>query len=54
MDNERIVDYENSYSTLQPYSNYKLTIPNDNTRLKVSGNYLLEIYNSYNELQFFT
>lgn len=52
MDNERIVDYENSYSTLQPYSNYKLTIPNDNTRLKVSGNYLLEIYNSYNELQF--
>ncbi|MBC8769699.1 DUF5103 domain-containing protein [Arenibacter sp. BSSL-BM3] len=52
LDNERIVDYENSYSTLQPYSNYKLTIPNDNTRLKVSGNFLLEIYNSYNELQF--
>tara|TARA_R110000796_G_scaffold13818_3_gene44525 strand:+ start:18384 stop:19628 length:1245 start_codon:yes stop_codon:yes gene_type:complete len=52
MDNERIVDYENSYSTLQSYSNYKLTIPNDNTRLKVSGNYVLEIYNSYNELQF--
>jgi len=52
MDNERIVDYANSYSTLQPYSNYKLTIPNDNTRLKVSGNYVLEIYNSYNELQF--
>ena len=52
LDNERIVDYENSYSTLQPYSNYKLSIPNDNTRLKVSGNYVLEIYNSYNELQF--
>lgn len=52
MDNERIVDYANSYSTLQPYSNYKLTIPNDNTRLKVSGNYVLEVYNSYNELQF--
>lgn len=52
LDNERIVDYENSYSTLQSYSNYKLSIPNDNTRLKVSGNYVLEIYNSYNELQF--
>ena len=52
MDNERIVDYANSYSTLQPYSNYKLTIPNDNTGLKVSGNYVLEIYNGYNELQF--
>ncbi|MDX1327588.1 MAG: DUF5103 domain-containing protein [Arenibacter sp.] len=52
MDNERITDYQNSYSTLQPYSNYKLTIPNPYTQLKVSGNYLLEIYNSYNEIQF--
>ncbi len=52
MDNQRIIDYENSYSTLQPYSNYKLTIPNTNVRLKVSGNYIIEIYNSYNELQF--
>lgn len=52
MDNERITDYSNSYSTLQSYSNYKLTIPNENTRLKVSGNYVMEIYNGYNELQF--
>src|SRR5690606_12167405 len=52
MDNERITDYNNSYSTLQSYSNYKLSIPNENTRLKVSGNYVMEIYNSYNELQF--
>lgn len=52
IDNQRIIDYENSYTTLQPYSNYKLTIPNDNTKLKVSGNYVLEIYNTYNELMF--
>lgn len=52
IDNQRILDYENSYNTLQPYSNYKLTIPNNNVRLKVSGNYLLEIYNSSYELQF--
>ncbi|MGW9685524.1 type IX secretion system plug protein [Flagellimonas sp. 2504JD1-5] len=51
-DNQRIIDYENSYTTLQPYSNYRLTIPNDNVRLKVSGNYLIEIYNTYGELQF--
>ncbi len=51
-DNQRIIDYENSYNTLQPYSNYKLSIPNQNVRLKVSGNYLIEIYNMYNELQF--
>ncbi len=52
VDNQRIIDYENSYTTLQPYSNYRLTIPNNNVRLKVSGNYLLEIYNSNYELQF--
>ena len=52
VDNQRIIDYQNSYTTLQPYSNYRLTIPNDNVRLKVSGNYVLEIYNSTYELQF--
>ncbi|MEZ4811664.1 MAG: DUF5103 domain-containing protein [Allomuricauda sp.] len=51
-DNQRIIDYENSYTTLQPYSNYRLAIPNENVRLKVSGNYMLEIYNSYGEIQF--
>ena len=52
IDNQRILDYENSYSTLQSYSNYKLIIPNDNVSLKVSGNFLLEVYNGSNELQF--
>ncbi len=52
MDNQRIIDYINSYNTLQPFSNYRLVIPNENVRLKVSGNYVLEIYNSYDELQF--
>ncbi|MET1257704.1 type IX secretion system plug protein domain-containing protein [Flagellimonas sp. DF-77] len=52
MDNQRIIDYENSYTTLQPYSNYRLTLPNDQIRFKVSGNYVLEVYNSYGELQF--
>ncbi|WP_449757792.1 type IX secretion system plug protein [Flagellimonas crocea] len=51
-DNQRIIDYENSYTTLQPYSNYRLTIPNENVKLSVSGNFLLEIYNSYGDLQF--
>lgn len=52
IDNQRIINYENSYNTLQPYSNYQLTIPNSNVRLKVTGNYVLEIYNSSYELQF--
>ena len=51
-DNQRIINYENSYNTLQPYSNYQLTLPNDNVSLGVSGNYVLEIYNAYDDLQF--
>ncbi len=52
VDNQRIIDYKNSYSTLQPYSNYRLKIPNDIVSLRVSGNYVLEIYNDSYELQF--
>lgn len=52
VDNQRIVNYENSYTTLETYSNYQLTLPNENVRLKVSGNYLIEVYNSSYELQF--
>lgn len=51
-DNVRIINYENSYNTLQPYSNYQLRIPNQNTSLRVSGNYVLEIYDSYDDLVF--
>jgi len=52
VDNQRIINYGNSYNTLQPYSNYKLTIPNDNVGLKVTGNYILEVYNDSYDLQF--
>ncbi len=52
LDNQRIVHYKNSFNTLQSYSNYRLTIPNENVRLKISGNYMLEIYDDRNDLQF--
>ncbi len=52
IDNQRIVDYGNSYTTLQSYSNYRLRLPNDQVAPRVSGNYLLEIYNTAGELQF--
>ncbi|WP_378185469.1 DUF5103 domain-containing protein [Aquimarina sp. W85] len=53
-DDIRITTYENSFNTLQMYSHYTLTIPNEDTySLKVSGNYKIEIYNDDNELIFF-
>jgi len=52
MDNQRIINYENSYNTLETYSNYQLSIPNESVSLKMSGNYMVEIYNNADVLQF--
>ena len=52
-DNQRIRNYINSLNTYQIYSHYKLTIPNQQTRgIKLSGNYLISIFNNNNELVF--
>ena len=39
-----IEDYENSLNTTVLYTHYKLQIPNDRCRLKMSGNYRLYVY----------
>ncbi|MBF8148467.1 DUF5103 domain-containing protein [Winogradskyella sp. F6397] len=53
LDNQRILDYENSFNTYQIYSHYNLRIPNQQTHgfLK-SGNYMISIYDDYDELMF--
>ena len=53
LDNQRILTYENSFNTYQIYSHYDLTIPNSQTRaLLKSGNYMISIYDDYDELMF--
>ncbi|MDA9280072.1 DUF5103 domain-containing protein [Flavobacteriaceae bacterium] len=52
LDNQRIIDHKNSYNTLVPYSHFNLVIPNENLRLKLSGNYMLQVFNTYDEIQF--
>ena len=53
LDNQRILTYENSFNTFQIYSHYDLTIPNLQTRgLLKSGNYMISIYDDYDELMF--
>tara|TARA_R110000868_G_scaffold94345_2_gene260358 strand:+ start:6605 stop:7861 length:1257 start_codon:yes stop_codon:yes gene_type:complete len=52
-DNQRIQDYSNSFNTLQIYSHYNLSIPNQYTQqLRLSGNYILTILNENKEVVF--
>jgi hypothetical protein len=52
-DNQRILDYENSFNTFQIYSHYVLQIPNNQTRgLLVSGNYIIKVFDDDNQLVF--
>ncbi|WP_289665082.1 DUF5103 domain-containing protein [Flavobacterium panacagri] len=51
LDNQRINDYSNSFNTLQIYSHYRLSFPNQfTTQIKFSGNYMLRILNEDREL----
>jgi len=50
MDNQRITDFSNSFNTLQVYTYYRLTFPNQFTQLiRLSGNYMLRILNEDRE-----
>ena len=39
-----IEDWENSVNTTRLYTNYQFRLPNDDARLKVSGNYKVEVF----------
>lgn len=51
-DNQRIQDYNNSFNALQLYSHYALSIPNQFSRLLISGNYMLKILDENKEVVF--
>jgi Domain of unknown function (DUF5103) len=51
-DDQRIQQYTNSFNTLQLYSHYKLSFPNQFTSFLVSGNYMLKILNEDKEVVF--
>jgi hypothetical protein len=49
---DRIRNYENSFNTLQDYTHYELQIPNENNRIKKTGNYLISIFDEDENLVF--
>ncbi len=51
-DNQRIIDYTNSYNALQLYSHYRIQFPNRNTQLLVSGNYIIKIVDENGDIVF--
>jgi len=51
-DNDRIRDFANSFNSLQPYTYYKLSLPNEKTQIKLSGNYLITVLDENGEILF--
>ncbi len=39
-----LLDYKLSFNTTFDYANYQLTLPNENVRFRISGNYTLVVY----------
>ena len=48
-ENRRLENYENSFNTHQSFTHYTLNIPNDDVKLLISGNYIIEIFEEDNE-----
>lgn len=45
-----LTEFENSFGTYQNYTHHTFRFPNQNTRIKISGNYLLTILNDDDEI----
>lgn len=51
-DENNIIDVTNSFNTFQSYTHYSVKIPNINTVITKSGNYLVSVLNDYDEVVF--
>ncbi|GHT55542.1 hypothetical protein AGMMS49982_21560 [Bacteroidia bacterium] len=49
LQNNPLTDYDNSLNTTMEYVHYELRIPNERVRLKLSGNYAVQVFEDGNE-----
>ena len=47
-----ITNYENSFNTLVDYRNYKISIPNNDVSIKISGNFSISIHDKNGDFLF--
>jgi hypothetical protein len=45
-------DFENSFNTIKDFTHYSVKLPNDNMSIKISGNYLITIFDEDSEVVF--
>lgn len=45
---ETILNYDFSFNTVQQFIHYSFSVPNQNLRIKLSGNYILMVYKNFN------
>lgn len=46
---DQISQQQQSFNTLTKYTHYRLTLPNQNMRMKLSGNYVVHVYRDFNK-----
>jgi len=49
---DRIRNYEDSFNTFQNYTHYRITIPNSNMKIKITGNYIISVLDEDNSVLF--
>jgi hypothetical protein len=48
-DTNPINDFQSSLATSTPYTHYKLQLPNNDVKIKISGNYIIRVIDNYNQ-----